>query len=108
MKSEKEVLTPTRIKLTIHVPFEELQPDFKTAYKAIANSIAIPGFRKGKVPTAIIDQRVGRAAVLEEVVNSVLPRTYAESIKEHDVDPFGPPEVNVAELKDGESITFTA
>jgi len=108
VKSEKEVLTPTRIKLTIHVPFEELQPDFKTAYKAIANSIAIPGFRKGKVPTAIIDQRVGRAAVLEEVVNSVLPRTYAESIKEHDVDPFGPPEVNVAELKDGESITFTA
>jgi len=108
VKSDKEVLTPTRIKLTIQLPFSELQPDFQNAYKAIANQVTIPGFRKGKVPTAIIDQRVGRAAVLEEVVNSVLPRAYAESIKEHDIDPFGPPEVNVTELKDGDSITFTA
>ena len=108
MKSDKEVLSPTRVKLTIQMPFDELKPDFQNAYKAIANQVTIPGFRKGKVPTAIIDQRVGRAAVLEEVVNSVLPRAYAEAVKEHDLDPFGPPEVNVSELKDNESITFTA
>jgi trigger factor len=108
VKADKEVLTPTRVKLTIQVPFDELKSDFQNAYKAIANQVTIPGFRKGKVPTAIIDQRVGRAAVLEEVVNSVLPRAYAEAVKEHDLDPFGPPEVNVSELKDNESITFTA
>lgn len=108
MKADKEVLTPTRVKLTIQMPFDELKPDFQNAYKAISNQVTIPGFRKGKVPTAIIDQRVGRAAVLEEVVNSVLPRAYAEAVREHDLDPFGPPEVNVTELKDNESITFTA
>lgn len=108
MKADKEVLTPTRVKLTIQMPFDELKPDFQNAYKAISNQVTIPGFRKGKVPTAIIDQRVGRAAVLEEVVNSVLPRAYADAVREHDLDPFGPPEVNVTELKDNESITFTA
>ena len=107
MKADKEVLTPTRIKFTVEVPFDELKPDFQTAYREIAKQVNIPGFRKGKVPPSIIDQRVGRAAVMEEVVNAAIPRFYTQIIQEHSLQPFASPEVELTELKDGKSITFT-
>ena len=64
MKSAVETLSPTRAKLTVEVPFEELKPSLDAAYKKIAQQISVPGFRKGKVPAAIIDRQVGRGAVL--------------------------------------------
>ena len=108
MKSAAETLSPTRVKLTVEVPFDELAPSLDAAYQAIAKQVSIPGFRKGKVPSRIIDQRVGRAAVLEEAVNDMLPTAYEDALRENAVLPLGRPEVEVTELADGQSLTFTA
>ncbi len=108
MKSTAETLSPTRVKLTVEVPFDELAPSLDAAYATIAKQVSIPGFRKGKVPARIIDQRVGRAAVLEEAVNDVLPKAYEDALRENAVVPLGRPEVEVTELADGQSVTFTA
>ena len=86
MKTESEKLSPTRVKLTVEVPFDELAPSLDAAYQAIAKQVSIPGFRKGKVPSRIIDQRVGRAAVLEEAVNDVLTRKALDAARHHGAD----------------------
>jgi trigger factor len=96
------------VKLTVEVPFDELAPSLDAAYQAIAKQVSIPGFRKGKVPSRIIDQRVGRAAVLEEAVNDVLPKAYEDALRENAIVPLGRPDVEVTELADGQSLTFTA
>jgi trigger factor len=108
VKSSAETLSPTRVKLTVEVPFDELTPSLDAAYQAIAKQVSIPGFRKGKVPSRIIDQRVGRAAVLEEAVNDILPKAYEDALRENAIVPLGRPEVEVTELADGQSLTFTA
>ena len=69
MKSAVETLSPTRVRLTVEVPFDELKPSLDAAYQRIAQQVTIPGFRKGKVPALVIDQRIGRGAVLDEAVN---------------------------------------
>ena len=71
MKSAVETLSPTRAKLTVEVPFEELKPSLDAAYKKIAQQINVPGFRRGKVPPMVIDRQVGRGAVLDEAINEV-------------------------------------
>ncbi len=108
MKSTAETLSPTRVKLTVEVPFDELAPSLDAAYQAIAKQVSIPGFRKGKVPARIIDQRVGRGAVLEEAVNEILPKAYEDALRENSVVPLGRPDVEVTEIADGQSLTFTA
>jgi trigger factor len=108
VKSELETLNPTRVKLTVEVPFEELKESLDAAYRKIGGSVTIPGFRKGKVPPRIIDQRFGRAAVLEEAVNEALPRFYGQAVEENSVKVLGQPEVDVTELNDGDKLTFTA
>ena len=108
MKSTAETLSPTRVKLTVEVPFDELQPSLDAAYRAIAAQVNIPGFRKGKVPARVIDQRVGRGAVLEEAVNDILPKAYEEALRENDVRPLGRPDVDITEIQDGQTLTFTA
>ena len=108
MKSTVETITPTRVRLNVEVPFDEMQPAIDAAYKNIANSVNIPGFRKGKIPARVIDQRFGRAAVLDEVVNELLPRAYGDALRESEIYPVGRPEVEVTELADGDHITFTA
>ncbi len=108
MKSAVETLSPTRVKLTVEVPFEELKPALDGAYKRIAAQVSIPGFRKGKVPARIIDQRIGRAAVLEEAVNDAVGSHLDAAIREHDVRLLGRPEVEVGEIKDNEPLEFTA
>ena len=108
MKSTVENLGPTRVKLAIEVPFDELKSNLDAAYKKIGAQIRIPGFRPGKAPARIIDQRVGRAAVLEEAVNDALPRVYNEAVLESGVHALGQPEIEVTNLDDGQSLSFTA
>lgn len=100
MKSAVETLTPTRVKLTVEVPLEELRPSLDAAYKEIGSQITVPGFRKGKVPPRIIDQRVGRGAVLQEAVNDALPKFYSQAAQENELRPLGQPEVEVTEVPD--------
>ena len=107
MKSVAEPLGPTRVKLQVEVPFEELQPSLDQAYKRIANQVTIPGFRRGKVPARIIDQRFGRGAVLEEAINEALPRLYSKAVDEAEIEPMGSPEVDVTEIEDGAHLKFT-
>ena len=108
MKSSVETVSPTRVKLTVEVPFEELNDGILSAYKRIGSQVNIPGFRKGKVPSQIIDQRIGRPAVLEEAINELLPQVYESAIAENEIAVVSQPDVNVDEVKDGEPLTFTA
>ncbi|UYM04285.1 trigger factor [Solicola gregarius] len=108
MKSATETLSPTRVKLTVEVPFEELKPSLDAAYKQIGQQINIPGFRRGKVPPQIVDQRVGRESVLNEAVNDALPGLYGKALEEHELQPLGQPEVDLTKLEYGETLEFTA
>jgi trigger factor len=103
-----ETLSPTRVRLTVNVPFDELQPSVQAAYKKIGSQIRVQGFRPGKVPPPVIDRRVGRAAVLEEAVNEALPHFYGRAIEENKVAIIGQPEVEVKEFADGGHLAFTA
>ena len=108
MQSAVETLSPTRVRLTVEVPFEELKPELDKAYKTIGAQVKVQGFRPGKVPPRILDQRVGRGVVLEEAVQEALPRLYSEAVTEAGVSPIGRPEVDVTKLDDGKELTFTA
>jgi trigger factor len=109
VKSAVETLNPTRVKLTVEVPFDELKPSLDAAYKTIGSQINVPGFRAGKVPARIIDQRVGRGAVLQEAVNEALPRFYGQAVEENKIKPLGQPEVDVTEVpaEPGQDLKFT-
>ena len=109
MKTTVERLSPTRVRIAVEVPFDELKPDFDRAYKKIAQQVKVPGFRPGKVPARIIDARLGRGAVLDEVVNAAVPAKYSEAVTAAEqVSPIGRPDIEVTEIADGERIAFTA
>ncbi|WP_305789091.1 trigger factor [Symbioplanes lichenis] len=108
MKSTVETLSPTRVRLAIEVPFDELKPSLQKAYREIGSQIQIPGFRKGKIPSAVIDQRVGRGAVLNEAVQEAIPQQILAAVREHEVKTLGRPEVEITEFADNEPLKFTA
>ncbi|AEW94107.1 MULTISPECIES: trigger factor [Streptomycetaceae] len=108
MKSAVETLNPTRVRLTVEVPFEELKPSLDAAYKKINQQVTVPGFRKGKIPARIIDQRFGRGAVLEEAINDALPKFYTEAVNEGELSVLGQPEIDITEFNDNEQLKFTA
>lgn len=103
MKSAVENLTPTRVKLNVEVPFEELKPSIDSAYKTVASQIQVPGFRKGKVPAKLIDQRVGRGYVLETAINDGLNNWYQAAVQESGIRPLSRPEVEITEVPDPSS-----
>ena len=108
MKTAVEELSPTRVKLTVEVPFEELETSMQAAYKKVAQQVRVPGFRPGKVPARIIEQRFGRAVVLEETLNEALPKLYGQAVDESDVFPVSQPEIEVTKIDDGKEVEFTA
>jgi len=108
VKSAVETLSPTRAKLTIEVPFEELKPSLDAAYKKIAQQINVPGFRKGKVPPMVIDRQVGRSVVLDEAINEALPQLYVQALQDNDVQPLAQPEIDITRFEDNETLEFTA
>ncbi|NKY59852.1 trigger factor [Nocardia flavorosea] len=108
MKSTVEQLSPTRVRINVEVPFEELKPDFDRAYKALAKQVRIPGFRPGKAPAKLLEARLGRGAVLEQVVNDALPGRYSEAVTTSEVKVIGQPEIEITKIEDGEELAFTA
>ena len=98
MKSTVETLEPTKVRLTVEIPVEEISSEMDKAYKDIARQVSIPGFRKGHVPARIIDQRFGRAAVIEQVVNEILPGKYSQAVSDNELRPMAQPEVEVTEI----------
>jgi len=108
VKTDVEELSPTRVRLTIEVPFEELKKNLDQAYREVARQVRIPGFRPGKVPPRVIDQRIGRGTVLEQAINDAVPQLYSQAVSENEVVPLGQPDVEVTRLDDGKELAFTA
>lgn len=108
MPSTVEQLSPTRVKLTIEIPFTDLKPAIDKAYSQIASQITVPGFRKGKVPAAVINQRVGRGAVLQEAINEAIPQAYAAAVTEHSLTPLAQPEIDITKLEDNDVVELVA
>jgi trigger factor len=108
VKTDVEELSPTRVKLTIEVPFEELKSSLDKAYREVARQVRVPGFRPGRVPPRIIDQRFGRGLVLEQAVNDAVPQLYGQALQENEVFALGQPEVEITKLDDGKELAFTA
>lgn len=106
MKSAVENLSPTRVRISIDIDFKDLEPHVAVAYETLSHQVSIPGFRKGKVPRQLIDQRVGRGTVLNEAINNALPEFYTQAARENDVLVVGRPTVDIKELKDNELVKF--
>lgn len=105
-----ETLSPTRVKLTVEVPSAELKPYLDDALKTIASQIVVPGFRPGKVPARLIEQRIGRGAIIQDAVSEALPDLYREAITSQELRPMGQPEVDITQMPetDTEDLVFTA
>ena len=108
MKSTVEQLSPTRVKINVEVPFDELKPNFDRAYRKIAQQVRIPGFRPGKAPARVLECRIGRAPVLDEVVNEAIPTKYVEAVRAGEVRTLGQPDFEVTKIEDRDVLEFTA
>jgi trigger factor len=108
VKSSVEQLSPTRVRISVEVPFAELEPDFQRAYKELAKQVRLPGFRPGKAPAKLLEARFGRAAMLEQVINEVLPSRYGQAVAESEVHPLGQPDIDVTNKEYGQDLAFTA
>jgi trigger factor len=98
VKTTVEKLSPTRAKLTIAVTPDELKPSIEHAYSHIAEQVNIPGFRKGKVPPQLIDQRVGREEVLNHAVSDGLDKFYRQAVQDEKIRALGRPEADIVTL----------
>ena len=108
MPSTVEQLSPTRVKITVEVPFADLKPSMDKAYAEVAKSVNIPGFRRGKVPPVVIDQRFGRGVIIQEAFNDSWQSFYGAALTENNLSPLAQPDVEVTKLEDGDLIEFTA
>src|SRR5436190_3969939 len=107
VRTDVEELSPTRVRLSVEVPFDELKPSLDKAYREVGRQVRIPGFRPGRVPPPVIDRRVGREVVLTQAVNDAIPDLYAKAVAEGDVYALGQPELEITNLDDGKELTFT-
>jgi hypothetical protein len=103
VKSDLETLNPTRVKLTVEVPFDELKPSLDAAYKKIAGQVNIPGFRKGRVPPRVIDQRFGPLDGARRGRERGAAAFYGQAVEENSIKVLGQPEVDVTTFDDGTS-----
>src|SRR4051812_39887671 len=108
VKSTIEELGPTRVRMAIEVPWGDLDHAFGEVYKELGRQVRVPGFRPGKVPNRVLDQRIGRPVVLEQVVQHAIPEVYSEVVRENQVRVLGQPEIEVTRLDDRETLAFTA
>ncbi|GAB3313816.1 trigger factor [Geodermatophilus aquaeductus] len=108
MKSTIEELGPTRVRMAIEVPWGDLDHAFGEVYKELKTQVRVPGFRPGKVPNRILDQRIGRPVVLEQVVQHAIPEVYSEVVRENQVRVIGQPDIEVTRLDDNDTLAFTA
>jgi trigger factor len=106
--STVEQLSATRVKITVEVPFTDLKPSMDKTYAEVARSVNIPGFRRGKVPPMVIDQRFGRGAIIQEAFNNSWQGFYGAAVTENKLAPLAQPDVEVTKLEDGDVIEFTA
>ncbi len=107
MKTDVEELSPTRVRLSVEVPFEELKPSLDKAYREVGRQVRIPGFRPGRVPPPVLDRRVGRDVILSQAVNDAMPDLYAKAVAEGEIYALGQPDVEITSMDYGKELTFT-
>lgn len=103
MKSTVERIKPTRVKISIVADAADLRPSLDHAYEHIAQDVQIPGFRKGKVPPALLEKRVGRPTILAHAINDGIDAFYREALEEHKVRPLSQPAVDITATPDNET-----
>jgi trigger factor len=108
VKSTIEELGPTRVRMAIEVAWGDLDHAFGEVYKELGKQVRVPGFRPGKVPNRVLDQRIGRPVVLEQVVQHAIPEVYSEVVRDNQVRVLGQPKIEVTKLEDNETLEFTA
>jgi trigger factor len=108
VKSTIEELGPTRLRMAIEVPWGDLDHAFGEVYKELGRQVRVPGDRPGKVPNRVLDQRIGRPVVLEQVIQHAIPEVYSEVVRENQVRVLGQPEIEVTRLDDNDTLAFTA
>jgi trigger factor len=108
VKSTVEKLSPTRVRINVEVPFTEMEADFDKALKQMAKQVRLPGFRPGKVPVKLLEQRVDKQAMLDQVVSDALPARYSEAVTSSDISPIGQPDIEITKKEYGEDLQFTA
>ena len=108
LQTTSERIDKDRVKLRVEVPADALDDSLARTYKKWANDIKIPGFRKGKVPRQLIDQRVGPEVIREEALRDALPDFYIEALRSEELEAIAPPEIEVVEFEDGSPIIFEA
>ena len=108
LQTTAERIDKDRVKLRVEVPATALDAALAAAYKRWANDIKVPGFRKGKVPRQLIDQRVGPDAIREEALREALPDFYMEALRSEELEAIAPPEIEVVDFTEGAPIVFEA
>jgi trigger factor len=108
VKSTVEKLSPTRVRINVEVPFTEWEGEFDRALKEMAKSVRMPGFRPGKVPVKLLEARIDKEAMLDQVVGEAVPSKYSEAVTTADVRPLGQPEIEITKKVYGEDLEFTA
>jgi len=108
VKSTVEKLSPTRVRINVEVPFTELQPDIDTAFQQMAKQVRMPGFRPGKVPVKLLEARVDKQEMFNQVIGEAVPARYSEAVTTSDVRPLGQPEIDITNQEYGQDLTFTA
>jgi trigger factor len=108
VKSTIEELGPTRVRMAIEVPWGDLDHAFGEVYKELGKQVRVPGFRPGKVPNRVLDQRIGRPVILEQVMQHAIPEVYSEVVRDNQVRVLGQPDIEVTRLDDNDALAFTA
>jgi trigger factor len=108
VKSTVEKLSPTRVRINVEVPFTEWEGEFDRALKEMARTVRMPGFRPGKVPVKLLEARIDKEAMLDQVVGEAVPSKYSEAVTTADVRPLGQPEIEITKKVYGEDLEFTA
>lgn len=108
MNATVEQKGPTEVQLSIEVPFDELDTFRAETLKRLSREVKVPGFRQGKVPPAVIQTRLGKEHIRQELLKDALPAVYSEAIKKHEIRPIAQPEIEVTRFVDQQPLTFTA
>lgn len=108
MKATIESKGPTKVQINIEVPPEELAPYRAETLKRLANEVKVPGFRKGKVPAAVLESRIGREHVSQEMLSDALPALYSKALEEKEIQPLAQPEIEVTRFAENEPLELTA
>lgn len=108
LQTSSERIDKDRVKLRVEVPADALDKSLAAAYRRWANDIKVPGFRKGKIPRQLIDQRVGPEVIREEALRDALPDFYIEALRSEELEAIAPPEIEVIEFESGSPIVFEA